>query len=232
MGLYRSTTSCVDRGVDTPVSIETTGSGELGYFYFNGTSSGSTAQFAAIGNGGTKQSELNWYISARFIMPPDGAQRYIAESAGRTSIFITDDSRVRFEYLNVGGGNSSMQTDPNFAPAGSYVSTQILDLAGSSVLFVNNELRDTKTGDDAANATQDRFTLIGKKSGTNGKNFLGRIFSFETGQVLSLITGAVSVSNRYTFNEGTGATFFNTGANPDGDAVITNPTAAGGGWDY
>ena len=225
MGLYRSTTSCVDRGVDTPVSIETTGSGELGYFYFNGTSSGSTAQFATIGNGGTKQSIINWDFRASFIMPPSGTQRYIAESAGRTSLFITDDNRVRCEYVGA-TGNASLQTDPNFAPAGSYLHTRVVDFAGVATFFVNNGLIETGA---APSATQDRFTLIGKKSGTNGKNFLGRILSFETG---NFATGTFLVDNRYTFNEGTGATFFNTGSNPDGDAVITNPTAAGGGWDY
>ena len=226
MGLYRSTTSCVDRGVDTPVSIETTGSGELGYFYFNGTSSGSTAQFATIGNGGTKQSVIGWEFRARFIMPPSGTQRYIAESAGRTSLFITDDNRIRCEYVGA-TGDGSVQTSTNFAPVGSYLYTRVVNLLGAVTLFINNG--EIQTGAQAPSPTQARFTLLGKKSGTNGKNFLGKIFLFETG---NSTTGTFVADNSYTFNEGTGATFFNTGANPDGDAVITNPTAAGGGWDY
>ena len=215
MGLYRSIASCLDRGVDAPVNREVTGSGALGYFYFNGTD-----QYATVA---MTQSEAKWEYEARFTIPPRGKVNYIVDSASHNALYVTSTGTVKVEYAAASDG-SLVSLETAALVVGSYNTIRVSHFLGVIVLVVNNGAG--ITGADAADA-QSPFTRIGRKNGSSSSYFTGRIYNFSLGNTS---TGSFVVQNNYNFNEGSGTTFIDTVGSAD--ATIVNLGSAGGGWDY
>ena len=215
MGLYRSIASCLDRGVDAPVNREVTGSGALGYFYFNGTD-----QYATVA---MTQSEAKWQYGARFTIPPRGKVNYIADSASHNAIYVTSTGTVKVEYAAASDG-SLVTVETAALVVGSYNTIKVGHFFGVLVIVVNNGT--VISGANAADA-QSPFTRIGGKNGDSSSYFTGRIYNFSLG---STSTGPFVVQNNYNFNEGSGTTFIDTVGSAD--ATIVNLGSAGGGWDY
>lgn len=216
MGLYRSIASCLDRGVDAPVNREVTGSGALGYFYFNGTD-----QYATVA---MVQSEAKWQYEARFTIPPRGKVNYIVDSASHNALYVTSTGTVKVEYAAASDG-SLVSLETAALVVGSYNTIRVSHFLGVIVLVVNNGAG--ITGADAADA-QSPFTRIGRKNGSSSSYFTGRIYNFSLGT--NPTASSFVVQNNYNFNEGSGTTFIDTVGSAD--ATIVNLGSAGGGWDY
>ena len=215
MGLYRSIASCLDRGVDAPVNREVTGSGALGYFYFNGTD-----QYATVA---MVQSEAKWQYEARFTIPPRGKVNYIVDSASHNALYVTSTGTIKVEYAAASDG-SLVTVETAALPVGSYNTITVGHFLGVLIIVVNNGT--AIAGANAADA-QSRFTRIGRKNGDSNSYFTGRIYNFSLGNTS---TGSFVVQNNYNFNEGSGTTFIDTVGSAN--ATIANLGSAGGGWDY
>ena len=211
MGLYRSIASCLDRGVDAPVNREVTGSGALGYFYFNGTD-----QYATVA---MPQSEEEWQYEARFTIPPRGKVNYVADSSSHNALYVTSTGTVKVEYAAASDG-SLVTLETAALTVGSYNYISVVHLYGAVVLVLNNGA--AIIGADAADA-QSPFTRIGRKVGDSSSYFTGRIYNFS-------VANSTVPQNNYNFNEGSGTTFIDTVGSAN--ATIVNLGSAGGGWDY
>lgn len=218
MGLYRSTASCLDRGVDAPVNREVTGSGAVGYFYFNGTD-----QFGS-NNTGTTQTTAFWRYSVQFITPPLGKVNYIADSASHNAIYLTASNKVTVEYADGNGDKVSIEIDTPLV-AGSYATVSVADVTGlfAVTIIINNNIQVNVVGTN--NATQSPFTRFGRKIGSNSSYFTGRLLNFKVDNAATNVA-----QNNYNFNEGGGTEFKDTVGNAD--FAINNLSSAGGGWDY
>lgn len=211
MGLYRSIASCLDRGVDAPVNREVTGSGALGYFYFNGTD-----QYATVA---MTQSEEEWQYEARFTIPPRGKVNYVADSSSHNALYVTSTGTVKVEYAAASDG-SLVTLETAALTVGSYNYISVVHWGGAVVLVLNNGA--AIIGADAADA-QSPFTRIGRKVGDSSSYFTGRIYNFS-------VANSTVAQNNYNFNEGSGTTFIDTAGSAN--ATISNLGSAGGGWDY
>jgi hypothetical protein len=215
MGLYRSIASCLDRGVDAPVNREVTGSGALGYFYFNGTD-----QYATVE---TTQTVTQWAYDAKFTIPPRGKVNYIADSASHNAIYVTATGTVKVEYAAASDG-SLVSLETAALAVGSYNSIRVANLYGLIVIIINNG---TSVVGANALAAQSPFTRFGGKIGSSNSYFTGRIYNFT---VYETVLGVLVTKNNYNFNEGSGTTFIDTVGSAN--ATIVNLGSAGGGWDY
>lgn len=216
MGLYRSIASCLDRGVDAPVNREVTGSGALGYFYFNGTD-----QYGA-NNTGTTQTIAFWVYEASFIAPPLGKVNYIVDSASHNAVYLTALNKITLEYADPSGSLVSYEVGSPVA-AGSYNTVRVTDFGPLfGVTVVLN--RGSQFNAPRANVTQSPFTRFGRKIGSNNSYFTGRLLNFNVSNL------STTSQNNYNFNEGNGTEFKDTIGSAD--FAINNLTSAGGGWDY
>jgi len=215
MGLYRSIASCLDRGVDAPVNREVTGSGALGYFYFNGTD-----QYATVE---TTQTVTQWAYDAKFSIPPRGKVNYIADSASHNAIYVTATGTVKVDYAAASDG-SLVSLETAALAVGSYNSIRVANLFGLIVIIVNNGT--TVVGANGL-AAQSPFTRFGGKNGDSSSYFTGRIYNFI---VYETVSNTIVPKNNYNFNEGSGTTFIDTVGSAN--ATIVNLGSAGGGWDY
>tara|TARA_R110002167_G_scaffold336182_1_gene543525 strand:- start:40 stop:645 length:606 start_codon:yes stop_codon:yes gene_type:complete len=201
--------------VDAPVNREVTGSGALGYFYFNGTD-----QYATVE---TAQTVEKWGYFSTFTIPPRGKVNYIADSASHNAIYVTSTGTVKVEYAAASDG-SLVSLETAALAVGSYNSVQVIHFLGALIIVVNNGT--SIFGADAADA-QSPFTRFGRKNGSSSSYFTGRIYNFV---VQKLVDDVLVAENNYNFNEGSGTTFIDTVGSAD--ATIANLGSAGGGWDY